>query len=1103
SQQGRLSIVGRASTRLAKNPTAPLETIGRRMIIDATTMPWRLLFLAAAGVVVTASLPQPNGGVREPSKCVELNGTDEVIGITSLGNVLAVASRHQATIHNIAGTRQQCRKTDEIKFPKDIDGTFTEFKLLNETSLLYCTSTNCNYCPFGEASFCRELEVRVDKRDVEISMAAATQTGDGKKILVRVVFGQRSLLLAFEEPLLDETRLIPISTALDVAFLEQQRVAAGFNVDGFSYFITSAYQPYEPTAEKKEKRERSFRVKIMRVCDGDKTDVLESRIDISLDCPGVDDSTNKGVTTATFSTADRQVFVVFSTTFADDFVCSYSLDEVNKKIDHMWDVCQSVSWKNTTDCRYYEEPLPEHCMIFTRNGDHGRPLQCSRYGADTDKPTHQNCRLHEYTPTAYRYAWLESYISMDGKPVVRINNNGKKYNQMFLDESHNALFLTGDDRMARVPARFDGAKNANNVSTFPSLVKYYKPSSRFAMAHVTSSSFLLIEHNRVDERDITCASLFEDCDSLAKGGFSDPLQCVFCSMSDDENGGFVMDRSEKNSCQRPLFEKCPPVIRDASQNNSRKEQWVIVGDSLQTLSNPHAFVCDQPCHIDFEKAGEKSFTCTLQSSAVLDPTCSVKFEGLLESYPKFTVTPIKRISVDAATQTVTSKDAQSGTMSRNWKIVIGVVAIILIIAIIIIIILGARKYLGVSSSQPLLYNGHNAALMRNNQKGNGAINLQWNGNGRDHEQYPQRGAARNTYLSTDPSGMPFAHNMSPAHAPAYERLFREIDSRLKIPSDHLLLEKQIGKGHFGVVLKGTYNPPDGATRAVACKTLTGHVAGGISEFVNEGLMMDRFDHPRVMTLVGISFNEDRMPIIVTDYMENGDLAKYLRDVKNKPTLRDLLNFTHEIALGMAYLHDNKFIHRDLAARNCMLDRDLHVKVADFGLCREATSQDEYLPIHSGREMPLRWMAPEALEREQFTMAGDVWAFGVVIWEVMTRGMNPYPNLQAYVLFEFLKAGKRMGKPDFCPDILFRVMLDCWHGEQTMRPTFKELPDQIDEIIDVLSNNSRVQMNAEYEQVNSVRNSRAASSTATTPITHQAISHVHSYPLEQSPEPTPV
>lgn len=87
------------------------------------------------------------------------------------------------------------------------------------------------------------------------------------------------------------------------------------------------------------------------------------------------------------------------------------------------------------------------------------------------------------------------------------------------------------------------------------------------------------------------------------------------------------------------------------------------------------------------------------------------------------------------------------------------------------------------------------------------------------------------------------------------------------------------------------------------------------------------------------------------------------------------------------------------------------------------------------------------------MAGDVWAFGVVIWEVMTRGMNPYPNLQvcilyiyspipipfgigitdlkkrfeigcpisrlqqAYVLFEFLKAGKRMGKPDFCPDIL--------------------------------------------------------------------------------------
>ncbi|GMR61451.1 hypothetical protein PMAYCL1PPCAC_31646, partial [Pristionchus mayeri] len=1061
---------------------------GSRRMIDAS-MPWRLLFLATASVLVTASLPQPSGGVREPTTCVQLNKTEEVVGVTSLDNVLAVASRLQATIHNI---RQQCKKTDEVSFPVAID-KFTEFKLLNETSLFYCDTTNCSYCRFGPTHLCRVLEIRADKKDLEISSVSATQTTDGKRIFVRIVFStQRSLTFAFEEPLLEEDRIVPIGSFVDVPYFERNQVATGFNVDGFSYFITSHFQPYEPSvgtdseSATDEVGEPTYRVKISRLCDGDGTEGLESRIDISLECPGVDDSTNRGVASATYSVAERKVFVVFSSSSSEDVVCSYSVDHVHKMMERTWNICQNTSFTRANTCiqksRYPGKGGREHCYIFTRGGDHHRSMPCSVYSNNMDVPKYDNCRLTKYQSSAYRYGWLESYISINGSPVAVVDNRGHKYNRVFIDEAHSALFFTGDDRMARIPARFDEGKNHSvfHGRTSPSLVNFYKPSSRFALAHVVGNSFLLIDHDKVIQHDISCASLYSNCDALAKGGFSDPLQCVFCPLPDNESGGFVMERHEKTSCSLPLFESCPPIIRESAQNPVRREEWTLTGDSLQTLSNPKVLVCDQPCIINVATAGEKSLTCTLQSASVLDPTCKVKLEGVLEAYQKFTVSPLAKLpsTRDSGTQTV---QGTSSSMSRTWKIVIAVIATVVIIILIVVILLAARKFLGMRQ-----------------QKGNGSIGVPFE----TINSYP-RNTARNTYLSTDPSGMPFAHNLSPAHAPAYERLFREIDSRLKIPSDHLILEKQIGKGHFGVVLKGTYNPPEGTPQAVACKTLSGHVTGGISEFVNEGLMMDRFEHPRVMTLVGISFNEDRMPIIVTAYMENGDLAKYLRDVKNKPTLRDLLNFTHEIAQGMQYLHDNKFIHRDLAARNCMLDRGLHVKVADFGLCREATSQDEYLPIHSGREMPLRWMAPEALEREQFTMAGDVWAFGVVIWEVMTRGMNPYPNLQAYVLFEFLKAGKRMGKPDFCPDILFSVMLDCWHGEPTLRPTFKDLPDSIEEIIDVLSNNSRVQMNAEYEQCNSVRNSRAASSSATTPITHHAISHVHSLPLENSPDATPV
>ncbi|KAF8354699.1 svh-2 [Pristionchus pacificus] len=1017
------------------------------------TMPWRLLFLATASVLVTASLPQTtSGGVHASSKnCIVQK--DEIVGITSLNNVLAVASRFQVTLHAIEGPRQSCRKTDEIAFITPVD-KFTEFKLLNETSVFYCDTTQCNFCRL-DIHKCRPLEINLNKQDLEISTAAATQTADGNKILLRIVFSNgRSILFGFEQPLTIEERIVPAYKGVDVQYLQRHYVATGFSADGFSYFVSSAYQPWEPEDVDHPRDDLKdeggdpqllYRVKITRVCDSDGTEKQESRVDISLACPGIDELTNRGVSSATYSPTLRKVFVVFSTNTTDDVICSYTLDEINKRVQHTWDVCQKTTYADTSTCRYPSKDFREYCYIFTRMSEHARKLSCSKYASDPDAPAYDMCRLREYTSSAYRFGWLESYIDLEGTPVAQMDNRGHKYNRVFTDEAHSSLFFTGDDRMARVPIVLDAKKESTQKHSAPTLVRFYKPSSRFAMAHVTSNSFLLTEHVRVIDHEISCTSLYDDCNDLAKGGFSDPLNCLYCSQPDNESGGYVMEHSEKSSCKEPmmtvLYKKCPPVIRETVQSPTRKLEWTITGDSLQTLSNPSVLVCGQHCHIDVATAGEKSLTCTLPSSSVIDSTCSVRLQGKLESNENFSVGKVKS-TTDQATQT-------------------------------------------------------GPALMRN-QKGNGSIGVPFE----TINSYP-RNAARNTYLSTDPSGMPFAANMSPAHAPAYERLFREIDDRLKIPSDHLLLEKQIGKGHFGIVLKGTYNPPDGPTRAVACKTLTGHVTGGISEFVNEGLMMDRFDHPRVMTLVGISFNEERMPIIVTDYMENGDLAKYLRDVKNKPTLRDLLNFTHEIAQGMQYLHDNKFIHRDLAARNCMLDKDLHVKVADFGLCRVATEQDEYLPIHTGREMPLRWMAPEALEREQFTMAGDVWAFGVVIWEVMTRGMNPYPNLQqAYVLFEFLKAGKRMGKPDFCPDILFRVMLDCWHGEPTLRPTFKELPDQIEEIIDVLSSNHRIQMNAEYEQCNSVRNSRAASSSATTPITHHAISHVHSLPME-SPDPTPV
>ena len=150
---------------------------------------------------------------------------------------------------------------------------------------------------------------------------------------------------------------------------------------------------------------------------------------------------------------------------------------------------------------------------------------------------------------------------------------------------------------------------------------------------------------------------------------------------------------------------------------------------------------------------------------------------------------------------------------------------------------------------------------------------------------------------------------------------------------------------------------------------------------------------------------------------------------------------------MEYLSSQNFIHRDLAARNCMLDNDLCVKVADFGLSKHMISKDYYKTENSMQVMPIKWMSIESLEKGIYNTKTDVWSYGVLVWELMTRGIVPYPNLQHFEVLLHLRSGYRLPQPNYCPDAAFELMQKCWSFKAKERPTFKEISTELQDIID--------------------------------------------------------
>jgi hypothetical protein len=249
---------------------------------------------------------------------------------------------------------------------------------------------------------------------------------------------------------------------------------------------------------------------------------------------------------------------------------------------------------------------------------------------------------------------------------------------------------------------------------------------------------------------------------------------------------------------------------------------------------------------------------------------------------------------------------------------------------------------------------------------------------------------------------------------------------------------ELGRGGMGIVYKAF---DDVLKRNVAIKVLQEASGPNFGEmkarFLSESRVMACLDHPVIPKVFDVSVNSPCY--IALEFLEGTDLRVHLTQTPILP-LTDMIRAAKELAEGFQHAAEKNVLHRDIKPENMLIEKSNRIRILDFGLAKFSQSQTQL--TQQGLVVGTPWyMAPERLKGEPSSIASEIYAFGVTLYELFC-GKRPFEGDDFNVIFFQEPRPLTHARPEV-PNALEVLVLDCLNKNPSNRPSsFREIAEEL-------------------------------------------------------------